>query len=390
MSHLITAHDRVFSNKGKEWHGKAIVPSGIAATDSLTRKHIDPILFPIVEIPAITGVMPDGSQVSLNAWKAVAADLRGRGNGVVPLAIHSEGYRVIENTAVYEALENAMDGTQHRVTTAGTLDGCKRFFLTVELSQHSLLNIPGEDWKAFLCFVTSHDGSLALRVYDSGTRIVCNNTLIMSYDDKGKRCLRIKHTAGASLQVENFPAFLEGVLKGRESFAGAYARLMESSIRKDEAFAGLLGMYWKATGEKDELSSRAENTVAGIMDRFEHGKGNNGQTFADLLNGFTEYYTSGEGCGQKTTAFERTMASQFGSQADRKAEFASLLMSDDRKAWQGNVDAGRKYLSGLERNRAVSGTYGQRAVQPAVQPVAVQSGEDVFASLLDSPLPARD
>jgi len=391
MSHLIETIDRTYSNKGKEWHGLATVPLTAAGcpVTSLTRDNISDILFPLAET-TLHGDGPDGSRIPLPDNKLVCADLRHRGEGFAPLGIHGDKYLAIENTQIFEAVENALDGTAHTLTTAGTLDGCRRFYMTVQLSDAASLTPGNEAWKAFLCFVTSHDGSLALRAYDSGTRIVCNNTLMMSLGNKGSHSLRITHTRGNRRQLANFPNFLDSVLKGREKFAEAYSSLMARGIARADAFAGLVGMFWQATGQPEALSSRAENAVAGINRAFERGMGNKGQTFADLLNGFTEYYTSGEGCGVSAKPFERAIASQFGGQAEKKNQFFRDLVNNDGAAFADNITAGREYLSGIARNRAVSGTYGQRATAPALALAAAPSapaagtmdGGDLFASLM--------
>jgi hypothetical protein len=54
----------------------------------------------------------------------------------------------------------------------------------------------------------------------------------------------------------------------------------------------IVGRVWTDTNRPANLSGRARNTVDGIMQRFQYGRGVSGQTFADLLNGYTEYYTS--------------------------------------------------------------------------------------------------
>lgn len=76
----------------------------------------------------------------------------------------------------------------------------------------------------------------------------------------------------------------------------------------------------------DEMSTRASNTVNAISNLFVAGIGNNGNTYADLLNGVTEYYTHSN---NKKNAFNNFQSSEFGGAAQTKAEFFDALMNDD-------------------------------------------------------------
>ena len=49
----------------------------------------------------------------------------------------------------------------------------------------------------------------------------------------------------------------------------------------------------------------------------------------DVLNGATEFWTSGEGVGKTTTQGRKAFSSEFGTGADRKQEFSRYLIKGD-------------------------------------------------------------
>lgn len=410
--HLITNLDRVYSNKGREWHGLARVPQGIAPSQSLTRDMIRDIMFPLKEAHGLTGMIQTGTQdgipqyqeVRFPSRKGVVADLTARNEGFIPLEIHTDKYSIAENSRIFQAIESALPGSE--VTTAGTLDGCNRFFVSVALAGDAA-GVTGDGFRSFLNFISSHDGSLSLQAYTSATRIVCNNTLKFSLRDAANK-VRLKHTGDMELKLENLEEFLQEVYARHGAFNKAYDRLRNTRVIREDAVAGILGHFWNETGNPDSISTRTRNAVNSVVQRFQSGKGNHGETMADVLNGYTEYYSIGEGTGKgkpadgTDAAFERQMLSWFGSQADKKENFLELVTGTAREgqpSWQDCVDAGKgaagqAWKSGLERNRAVNGSYGERKAVTLVQaeaeaaPAAV-SVQDGFTALLDKPLPGK-
>ena len=55
--------------------------------------------------------------------------------------------------------------------------------------------------------------------------------------------------------------------------------------------------------------------------------GNSGQSLYDVLNGATEFWTSGDGVGRTATAGKKAYSSEFGTAANNKEKFADYLTS---------------------------------------------------------------
>lgn len=346
MSHKIERpYDIVFSDKGKEWHGLAV------ETPTIDRSVLAPLFFNVVETAYIKGyVKLDGgdlTSVKFSDNKGIVADLRGLRDSqdlegqpdIVPLSVMTEHYKIMHNESVFRAVEKAFDGVDHTVTAAGTLDRCRRFFVTVALSEHRGFSAAGDKFMSYVNFLTSHDGSLALQFYDSTTRIVCNNTLNMSLYGKKNMHVKIRHTAGADLELDHISEFLGTLLQRREFFVQDMERLAEKKVTHEEAYDAITGWQFDRVGKPATMSTRSKNAVEGIYDKFLSGNGNLGETRYDVLNGFTDYYSNGDGVGKQVEPIQRVANGLFGNAANLKAVFTNRLLQEG--GWEAMVSLGR-------------------------------------------------
>lgn len=340
MASLIENTDRVYSNKGAEWHGTAIHKKADGTPLEITEEVLSPILFPVCKLENLIGTV-DGVSVPVPGLQVVAADLRFRNEGFAPLGAHSRSYKIISNREVFHAMERAMDGIPHVITTAGTLNGCRRFFISVQLMDGGDFMVNGEKFHGIYNFITSHDGELALQGYNSMTRIVCNNTLLASLHS-AKNAVRIKHLQGSEVEMTNMAEFINDSLKVRAEFTENYGFLMESRITREEAQLAITGHMWNELDQPEKFSTRSKNVINGVLELFEHGRGNKGETRADLLNGYTDYFSNGRGTGVTAAPISRAINSHFGNAAEKKARFGKILLSGEPKDFIDLITAGDK------------------------------------------------
>ncbi|MBU6300554.1 MAG: DUF932 domain-containing protein [Verrucomicrobia bacterium] len=343
MAHRIESpYDIVFSDQGKEWHGLARVVKRI------NRKTLSPLFFKLIETDwiegAVTGLAGNGCVVRFPESKGIVADLRGRGdlNGnpdIIPMAVLTDQYRIIENETVFQAVERALDGLEHRVTTAGTLDRCRRFFVTVALEKFPGFEAGGDRYLSYLNFVTSHDGTVALQFYDSTTRIVCNNTLNMSLVGAKTMQVKIRHLPGAETQLTHISEVLNTVLEGRGRFATALDGLARKRVNEEETRDVITGWQYERLGKPPVMSARTRNAIGEICRLFSDGSGNQGRTRYDVWNGLTDYYSNGSGVGIKATSPQRTANALFGHAANLKIDFTKRILEEG--GWESMVESGR-------------------------------------------------
>jgi hypothetical protein len=328
MAHMIEDIDRVYSNQGTEWHDLAI------PTEVIDEEVFDSLSHDIIESPVTCRV--EKQIIALPNHKILVADLRKsrpdlpENKQFAPLHVPKNGYKVINNREVIDCMKESFAGLDVKITTAGTLEGAKKFFVSVDIGDSDLI-INKDSFKAYVNFITGHDGTLAMTAYDSVIRIVCMNTLMASRQAAGEVGFSVYHTKNADLAMKNLPELFNAILKGRANLKEVMEYLEGNKCDHNDALAMAAGYFCLET-DKAELSTRAMNAAQGIATLFTRGIGNKGETLYDLANGATEYWTSGEGTGKgKTSAADRTYRSVMGSAATHKEAFVAMLANDDRR-----------------------------------------------------------
>jgi hypothetical protein len=327
MAHGIEKTDVMFSTEGYSWHHKDRL------VEKLDAETASPCFFEIIESPLMVDI--DGQTIPLNGYKSLVADHRAvrpdldATDHFVPLHIPKDGYKVINNREIFSVAEKALKDVDAKITSCMTLEGGKKFAMSVNLGEN-ILKVNNDEIHAHLNFVSSHDGSLNMKAYDSTIRIVCMNTLRWSLESAGDVGFNVRHTKNADLALDNLPELIENILKGRVNFKEVMEYLESCKVDSNEALAMAAGYFMIESGA-EKLSTRSLNAATSIANLFANGMGNRGQTLYDLVNGATEYWTSGEGVGRKADQATKSYKSEFGSAADHKNRFVELLANEDER-----------------------------------------------------------
>ena len=335
MSHGITENDVMFSTEGYSWHRLDRL------IKEITAESVKEVFNPIIEGKIQINV--DGNMVDLPDYKALIADLRGLGmaEDMVPLHVPKDGYKVIDNREIFDAAVAAIKDVDAKITSVMTLENRKKFALSVNLGE-DVLKVNGDDIHAHLNFVSSHDGTMNLKAYDSTIRIVCMNTLRWSLQAAGQVGFTIRHRKNAVIALENLPELINAILAGRIEFQQVMEYLATCKVDSNEALAMAAGYFCMESGSP-KLSSRSLNAATSIVDLFANGRGNHGKTLYDLANGATEYWTSGDGVGRKVNDLAKAYKAEYGMAADHKNRFVEML-SDETRRTQAK-DMGREALA---------------------------------------------
>jgi hypothetical protein len=330
MAHKINkTYDKVFSIISREWHHLADLVKVI------NREVLKPILFPIVE-GKIT-ISLEGEEVTLEDQKALVADYRHRedipeGKRIQPLSVMGKDYAVIDNAKSLEVVEQAIaQGLDAKIVTAGTVRSGKSFFLSLQQEDNSVEFKNGDKWDFTLSIATSHDGTDSWNFYTSSFRTVCWNTLRASLDAADTKA-KIFHTKNANLQLERMPEIIMAFRNQQQEIIEALTYLAGIKCDMVKAERIISGYFSRLQDGEQKFSARTSNAVREIGTLFVRGKGNRGETLYDLLNGVTEYYTHGAGTGKAATPEIRAFRSEFGTAAEHKERFMSLVSNADSRS----------------------------------------------------------
>lgn len=129
-------------------------------------------------------VIVDG--ISLPNYKANVRSSDGKVLGIV-----SERYKIVQNVDAFAFTDNIINNgeIEVRYETAGSLANGRRVWMLAQLPKTTIL---GDDVENYMVFSNSHDGSGAIKVALTNTRVVCQNTLTLALSG-AKRSWSVKH-----------------------------------------------------------------------------------------------------------------------------------------------------------------------------------------------------
>jgi len=326
MAHEIEiGTDRVITYGERAWH---LLDENHQTP--LTKETLNPLFIPYLEGQANVNI--DGVEVPLEGWKTIVADTRNIEDiegDFRPVHVASDKYEILQNETLFDAFQEALDGIKYKIVSAGTLSGLKTFFASVQFDEDSNINLPdGSECKAFFNLVTSHDGTRNAQFYDSGLRVVCQNTVRMSLQTKGEQGFNITHTKNANVRINNMAQIMNNILLGRRQFEEKMAELysVECDLSKAERFVA--GYLADKTKTEEKLSTRSLNQMTEIVSLAWNGSGNRGGNMFYLAQGATEFWTRGNGTGGSNKDLGRkAYSAEFGLGMENKRSFVSALVN---------------------------------------------------------------
>jgi phage/plasmid-like protein (TIGR03299 family) len=265
--HGLFENDTMVSAHGiRPWHGIGTVVDGAMTSDEalrLARLDWKVIPTPIYTEGAMTAARLIPSQVPASV-PGFVANVRGDTNEV--LGVVSDKYRIAQNEDAFHFADDLLslgEAEGARYETAGSLFNGRKVFMLINLPEARILDDPVE---RFLALANSHDGSGALKVFTTGVRIVCNNTLNMALDG-AVRGVSIRHMSSMGVrQSEALRAM--GVSARYFAKLGAFAEQMAG--KKVDADQLLSKLYpedskWTLRQKQSNNDIKAE-----VVDIFRH------------------------------------------------------------------------------------------------------------------------
>lgn len=247
-----------------------------------------------------------------------------------------KAYEVVQNEEALGVVD-ALVSEGMIVETAGSLrDGCT-VFMCCRVPES--IKVAGTDEvKQYLIIATGHDGNTPILAYFSNVRVVCNNTLQLSFRDATKKH-SIRHTRSAGDKLNEALRLMGLSVKNTATAQAQYDRLAEEKMSQNEFWNYVGNVFFSAdeikklqggTAITDALSSRKRNIVSEVVayaqtgiGQAEAGKGSAWWAY----NAITGYYSNRK---KFDTAESRMEGLLFGSAADTM-EKALVLASQPEK-----------------------------------------------------------
>lgn len=330
MSHEIGEFDSAIRPQSAErsWHGlEKVYPGEITSADQIPNVAFDVVAEPMI--------LPDNYVLAgQNCSRLIVAK---KPDQNVVIATCSPEYEVFSNKEILERVFEAfgMHDIPAKFSYGVTIKNCSQVAFSFEIENASEFFCAGgkDRHKMYINFLSSHDKTMGLKGFGSAVRTVCNNTIQLALrSQKELFSFTFFHSKQGRKSFEMLPMLIEATQHHAQAYSELAEKLGNKPINMHQARAIALEIL-SSKQKEEKLSTRNYNASEKIANLFKNGKGNSGQNMFDLLNGVTEYYTSGDGSGGKTVdKFKKVTSSEFGNAAETKVLFLNAFQDADGDA----------------------------------------------------------
>ncbi len=284
MAHEITATDMMVSGNNEiPWHKLGKVVAGLlTARDCLVHANLGWTVEkkPLYYQPTAQG---DAFRAAPDAYGVIRSDTGGF------LGTVGARYTPINNVDGLDILDPVI-GDRAAYETAGSLRGGEIVWFLAKVDKDWSVN--GDAFKTYLLVYLSHNGKLPVTVRFTNVRVVCANTLGAAVNT-AKAQVSIRHHKNFADKIEEAHKVLKLQDVHAREFRKAMASLAGEKMTERNAWDFLSVLI---PGDDKAKQTRfvsepkgAERTRNDIFSLFREGKGNQGKTRYDMLNGVTEY-----------------------------------------------------------------------------------------------------
>jgi hypothetical protein len=306
------------------------------------------------DIPAMLAeIIGDVSRGAYPEGKVLVNERSGRA-----IDMANARYGVVQNDALFNAIENSLSGIPHSVTSIMTLDNQRKSIFALDIGEHG--SVKNDEYKDFLTITNSLDGSWQVATFDNSIRVVCQNTLNMAFAENHGINLSIRHSVNAPTRIPEMGKALDALLARRKEFYANLNRLAEIRIDAETANRFMLGLLGNENGLSTRAYNLAENVGLLFTGASKLGIEIDGATRYGLFNAATQYWTrysadTSEGLRESAnvdTCRKQFSQSEFGTGSKRKAQVYESLISDEKLF--ALVEKGNALLAKYEEDHATA------------------------------------
>lgn len=268
MAHLIDFQRGTaafVSLKKEAWHGLGvIIENEMSVSDALKLGNLD---FQVEKLPN-RHHLPTGeiitSDSSFFTYRTDTNFVLGDRLG--------KTYEVVQNEEALGVVDSLVSDGGLVVESAGSLrNGCT-VFMCLRIPENIVVG-SADQVKQYLIIATGHDGNTPILAYFSNVRVVCNNTLQMSFRDATKKH-SIRHTRSAGQKLDEALKLMGLVTKNQKVVADQYNRMAEVKLSQDQ-FWNYVGNVFMSPAEikslqdgkraAEVISTRKQNTINQVL-----------------------------------------------------------------------------------------------------------------------------
>ncbi len=170
-------------------------------------------------------------------------------------------YTLLQNAEAFSWFDPILESGEATLETAGSLRGGCVVWVLARIGD-PLVIVPKADdvVEKYVLLSNSHDGTKAVRVGYTPTRVVCANTLAIAHGDTGSALLRVRHTAGMKSTLDAVRNTMAVAHARFEATAEQYRALAARQVNPSD-LAKYVAHVFEAPPPKEDLLSFAKRAA---------------------------------------------------------------------------------------------------------------------------------
>jgi len=325
MAHKIGEFDRQEGIK-QAWHGLTHVKESINVWDNWLTQW---------EVSKKPMFNPDGSP---SEWTRVTCS---DNNLYIGKPVHQDTYSLITNEQFLDIVNDALLSVKGaKIDSVGSVCDRGRVFVSVSIPDLPEFRAAGREFRAYLNFINSHDQSSPFAVNASNVCVVCDNTFRYNLHDKYNKVFRavVKHTKNANDKLHDIDQMIEAYVGTQVRFKHLMDTLDQAPVTGTTAGNFFTGLHSPVVAKP---STQLINKVDELQSLFRSGRGNRGQTLADVFSAVTDYYTHQS--SRSENPWRQIESSEYGFGATMKARTMEILT--DPQEYADTVMRGKEVMA---------------------------------------------
>jgi phage/plasmid-like protein (TIGR03299 family) len=168
------------------------------------------------------------------------------------LGIVSDGYTVIQNSAIEDVFQHAMEEFNLTVEAAGALGRGEKVWVLFKLPSTTQV-VDGDYVNGYGLVILGHDGLTCFEFRPTPIRVICQNTMNMAVGAGGEngRMFGIYHRADADKEIELARALVHNALAAMEATCETFTSMAQRHMTPAEVIAFIEGVFPTPKDAKD-------------------------------------------------------------------------------------------------------------------------------------------
>jgi len=324
---MIEARDR---QSGVEiaWHGLTNVVDVVTRENSHPYEVVEAEVYHKVKRPNDFGVIEEVFIEDPEFKRLVATD------DWMPVGDpYGSSYHPSDISKFWEIIRLGFGDTPHQILSAGSVENRSKIFASIKVSDG--FRIRDREFTDYISLIDSFDKSTSMWALYSSVCVVCQNTLKMAMAS-GNTIGKAKHTAMLDVNVQRLIDAIDAFAGTSATFQQMLNQAVQTPCSRDEARAWIVGLEGR---NADRMTNGLLQKTARMVELFEMGKGNEGNSRLDAFSAVTDFHSheSSNRLGRDS----QYLTSEFGASAQTKTLMATRFTQD----WATNVKRGEGLLN---------------------------------------------